>query len=160
MLDRMVEKVRQQKVFCHEDTPLCRRVLAAFLSTLDCDIVESDCSLIDTTRRFSSCYRLKQLFEPDRQDRQEVAIEAMYIWGEVDCETLEVLAVEVPPDRSRHCALLFLKDYLELCRGRLLVQANSDPWYDWLLNLLDCDQERETWRTHRDQQTSSYLLDA
>ncbi len=31
MLDRMVEKARQQQVFCREDTPTERRVLAAFL---------------------------------------------------------------------------------------------------------------------------------
>ena len=31
MLDRMVEKARQQEVFSREDTPTERRVLAAFL---------------------------------------------------------------------------------------------------------------------------------
>ena len=31
MLDRLVEKAREEKVFSHEDTPLGQRVLAAFL---------------------------------------------------------------------------------------------------------------------------------
>jgi putative transposase len=31
MLDRMVEKARDQEVFCREDTSTERRVLAAFL---------------------------------------------------------------------------------------------------------------------------------
>ena len=35
MLDRMVEKARQQKVFSREDTPTEPRVLAAFLYHAD-----------------------------------------------------------------------------------------------------------------------------
>jgi putative transposase len=44
--------------------------------------------------------------------------------------------------------LLFLRDILERCRGRPLVRADSDPWYDWPLDRLDCEYESETWE-HR-----------
>ena len=67
-----------------------------------------------------------------------------YVWAAVDCETLEVLAVELSPGRSSLDALLFLRDVLERCRGRLLVRADRGPWYDWPLELLDCEDERET----------------
>ena len=99
-------------------------------------------------------HRLKHLFEPDCRDRQEVAVDETkveidgdehYIWAAVDCETLEVLAVEVSPGRSSLDALLFLKDVLTRCRGRPLVRADRGPWYDWPLELLDCEYERETW---------------
>jgi putative transposase len=49
---------------------------------------------------------LKHVFEPDCRVRQEVAVdetkieidgEQHYVWAAVDCETLEVLAVEVSP---------------------------------------------------------------
>ena len=71
-------------------------------------------------------HRLTHLFEPDRQDRQEVAVdetkievdgEEVYVWTAVDCDTLEVLAVEVSPGRSSLDALVFLRDVLKRCRG-------------------------------------------
>lgn len=31
------------------------------------------------------------------------------------------------------------------CRGRPLERADCGPWYDWPLELLACDYERETW---------------
>jgi putative transposase len=99
-------------------------------------------------------HRVKHVFEPDCRARQEVAVneskieidgEQHYVWAAVDCETLEVLAIEVSPGRSSLDALLFLKDVLERCRGRPLVRADRSPWYDWPLDLLDCEYERETW---------------
>jgi len=100
-------------------------------------------------------HRLKHFFDPDCRDRQEVGVdetktsidgEEHYVWAAVDCETLEVLSVEVSPGRSSLDALLFLKHVLEGCRGRPLVRAERSPWYDWPLELLDCEYERETWR--------------
>ncbi|ELY69593.1 transposase, IS240 [Natrinema pellirubrum DSM 15624] len=99
-------------------------------------------------------YRLKDLFEPGCRDRREVAVDETkieidgdehYVWPAVDCETLKELAVEVSPGRSSLDALLFLKDVLERCRGRPLVRTDRGPWYDWPLELLDCEYERETW---------------
>jgi len=71
-------------------------------------------------------------------DGQEVCV-----WPAVDCETLEVLHIDVSPGRSNLGALLFLREVLKRCRGRMLVQADRGPWYDWPLELLDCDSERE-----------------
>ena len=68
----------------------------------------------------------------------------MCVWATVDCETFEVLAVEVSPGRSSLDALLFLKNVLERCRGRPLVRADRGPWYDWPLERLNCEFERET----------------
>jgi len=68
-----------------------------------------------------------------------------YVWAAVDCDTLEVLDVDVSPGRSSLDALLFLKEVLKRCRGRPLVRADRGPWYDWPLELLDCEAERETW---------------
>ncbi|AUV84544.1 IS6 family transposase (plasmid) [Salinigranum rubrum] len=155
MLDRMVEKARQQEVFSREDTPTERRVLAAFLyhAGLSYRRIEPfvDRSYEAIRQWF---HRLKHLFEPDCQPRQEVAVdetkieidgEEYYVWAAVDCETLEVLAVDVSPGRSSLDALLFLKEVLKQCRGRPLVRADRGPWYDWPLERLDCDYERETW---------------
>jgi len=67
-------------------------------------------------------HRLRQLFEPDCRQRDEVAVvetkidvdgEEVYVWAAVDCATLEVLAVDVSPGRSSLVALLFLRDVLE-----------------------------------------------
>jgi len=52
------------------------------------------------------------------------------VWAAVDCDTLEVLAVDVSPGRSSLDALLFLKDVLERRRGHPLVRADRGPWYD------------------------------
>jgi putative transposase len=86
---------------------------------------------------------LKHFFEPDCRTRQEVAVDKTkieiddtehYVWAAVNCETLEILSVEVSPGRSSLDLFLFLKDVLD--RG---------PGYDWPLKLLDCEYERETW---------------
>ena len=99
-------------------------------------------------------HRLKRLFERDCREREEVTVdktkldidgEEVYVWAAVDCETLEVLAVEVSPGRSSLDALLVLEDVLERCRGRPLVRADRGPWYDWPLEILNCEFERETW---------------
>ena len=99
-------------------------------------------------------HRLKHLFERDCREREEVTVdetkldidgEEVYVWMAVDCETLEVLAVEVSPGRSSLDALLFLEDVLERCRGRPLVRADRGPWYDWPLEFLNGEFKRETW---------------
>jgi putative transposase len=54
-----------------------------------------------------------------------------------------VLPVEISPGRSNLDGLLFLNEVLKWCRGRPLVRADRGPWYDWLLELFDCDYERE-----------------
>jgi putative transposase len=40
--------------------------------------------------------------------------------------------------------LLFLRDVLKRCRGRPLLRADRGPWYDWPLEHLNCEYERET----------------
>ena len=155
MLDRMVEKARQQEIFSREDTPTEKRVLGAFLSHAGLSY--------RTIEPFMGCYyeairdwfhRCKHLFEPDCQSRQGVTVDETnieidgddhYVWAAVDRETLEVLRVYVSPGRSSLDALLFLKEVLKRCRGRPLVRADCGPWYDWPLELPDCDSERETW---------------
>ena len=79
------------------------------------------------------------------ETKRDIDGEEMYVWAAVDFETLEVLAVEVSPGRSSLDALLVREDVLERCRGRPLVRADRGPWYDWPLELLNCEFERETW---------------
>ena len=155
MLDRMVEKACQEEVFSREDTPLGRHVLAAFLyhAGLTYRKIEPfvDRSYEAIRGRF---HRLKHLFEPDCRERKEVAAdetkidingEEVYVWAAVDCETLEVLAVEVSSRRSSLDTLLFLEDVLQRCCGRPLVRADRGPWYNWPLDLLNCEVKRKTW---------------
>lgn len=110
MLNRTVEKARQREVFFREDTPIERRFLAAFLyhAGLSYRRIEP---LVDRSHEAIRqwFHRLKHFFEPDCRDRQEVAVDETkveidgdehYVWAAVDCETLEVLSVEVTPGRS------------------------------------------------------------
>lgn len=109
MLDRMVEKARQQAVCTHEDTPFRRRVLAAFLSHVGPSYrkVEpfGDC-FHEAIRQW---FHRLHLFKPDCRDQDKVAVDetnieidgqVVYIWAAVDCEMLEVLAVSVSPGRA------------------------------------------------------------
>ena len=155
MLDRMAEKAREQEIFCREDTPTERRVLGAFLYHAGLSYRRTQRFVgrsHETVRQWF--HRLEQLFEPDCQDRPKVAVDfdfrlvdgtEVFVWAAVDCETLEVLHIDVTPGRSSLDALLFLREVLEQCRGRPLLRADRGPWYDWPLELLDCEYERETW---------------
>jgi putative transposase len=152
----MAEKARQQKMFSREDTPTEQRVLGAFLSHVGLSYRK--------IKPFVGCcheairdwfHRCKHLFEPDCRERHEVAVDetkidadsqTLSIWAAVDCDTLEVLRVDVSPGRSSLDALLSLKEVLTRCRGHPLVWADRGPWYDWPLELFDCDAERETWK--------------
>ena len=69
----------------------------------------------------------------------------MYVWAAVDVDTFEVLHIEVSPGRSSLDALLFLRETLKYCRGQPVVLADRGEWYDWPLDLLDCEGKRETW---------------
>jgi len=155
MLDCVVEKAREEEVFSREDTPTERRVLAAFLYHAGLSYRKIE-PFVDRSHEAVRqwFHRLKHLFEPDCREREEVAVnetkidtdgEEVYIWAAVDCETLEVLAVEVSPGRSSLDALLFLEDVLERCRGRPAPAGDRGPWYDWPLDLLNCEVKRETW---------------
>jgi len=87
MLDRMVEKARQQEVFSREDTSTERRVLAAFLyhAGLSYRRIEPfvDRSYEAIRQWF---HRLNHLFEPDCRERQEVAVDETKI--EIDGDTM------------------------------------------------------------------------
>lgn len=109
-------------MFPRGHTPAERHLLAAFLyhTGLPYHKVEPivECSYEAIRQWF---HRLKHLFEPDGQDRQEVAIgetkieiggEEVYVWAAVDCETLEVLSADVLLGLSNLDALLFLKNVL------------------------------------------------
>ena len=53
--------------------------------------------------------------------------EEVYVRVAVDCETLEVLAVEVSLGQSGLDALVFLEDVLERCRGRPVPAGDHGP---------------------------------
>ena len=133
MLDCVVEKAREEEVFSREDTPTERRVLAAFLYRAGVSYRKTEPSVGRSYEAVRGWFhRFKPLLEPDCQQREEGAVDEtnidvdgqeVYVWAAVDCETLEVLAVEVSPGRSSLDALLFLEDVLAYCRGRPLVWA-------------------------------------
>jgi putative transposase len=155
MLDRIVKQARQEEVFSREDTPTEQRVLGAFLYHAGLSYRKISPFVERSHEAVRQWFhRLKHLFAPDCRQRDEVAVdetkieidsEEVFVWAAVDCETLEVLAVEVSLGRSSLDALLFLKEVLQQCRGRPLVRADRGPWYNWPLDRLECDVERETW---------------
>ena len=98
-------------------------------------------------------HALSEFFEPREVERQVVAVdetkmkvdgEQVYVWAAVDVETFEILHVDVSPGRSSLDALLFLRTVMSRCRGKPLVKVDPGPWYNWALDLLDCDYEKET----------------
>ncbi len=103
----MVEKDRQQEIFSREDTPTERRVLAAFLYHAAFSYHRIEPFVDRSYEAIKNWYHwLQHFFEPDCQDRQEVAVgfgsclidgDEHYVWAVVDCEMLKVLAVEVSP---------------------------------------------------------------
>ena len=48
-------------------------------------------------------------------------------------------------DRLSLDALLFLKEALKYCRGQPAPPVDRGEWYDWPLDLLNCEPKRETW---------------
>ena len=76
MLDRMVEKVRQQEIFSREDTPTERRVLAGFMyhAGLSFRRIEPFVDVCHVAVH-DWYHRLKELFEPDRARRPIVAVD-------------------------------------------------------------------------------------
>ena len=61
-------------------------------------------------------------------------------------ETFEVIHVDVSRGRSSLDAFLFLRELLKRCRGKPLVKVDWGPWYNWALETLDCDYDKETFR--------------
>jgi putative transposase len=99
-------------------------------------------------------HRLEHLFEPDRDRRQAVAVdetkldiedEEVYVWAAVDVDTFEVLHVDVSPGRSGLDALLFLQRGIDVLPRSANQLADRGDWYDWPLDLLECEPKRETW---------------
>ena len=155
MLDHIIEQAREDEIFSRKDTPTERRVLAGFIchAGLSFRRIEPFVDVCHVAVH-DWYHRLKHLFEPDRDRRQAVAVdetkidiedEEVYVWAAVDVDTFEVLHFEVSPGRSSLDALLFLKEVLKYCRGQPTVLADRGEWYDWPLDLLECNGKRETW---------------
>jgi putative transposase len=68
----------------------------------------------------------------------------VYVWAAVDTESFEVIHVDVSEGRSSLDALLFLREVLRRCHGKPLIKIDRGHWYDWALNKLDCDYEKQT----------------
>jgi putative transposase len=64
------------------------------------------------------------------ETKVEVDGTKVFVWAAVDCETLEVLHVDVTPGSSSLDALLFIREVLRRCRGRPLLRADRSSWYD------------------------------
>lgn len=128
----MLEKARQQDVFSvrtHRSAGVSSRY---FYIMLGSHTGRSN-RWSDRMRRSGSGSSAQALAQACCRDQQEVAIdfdfrlvdgEEVSVSAAVDCETLEVLAVDVSSGRSRLDALLFLKDVLKRRRGRPLVRAD------------------------------------
>jgi putative transposase len=137
MLDRMVEKTRQQDVLSRETRRRSRESSHVSVPPgLSYRKIEPfvDRSYEAIRQWF---YPLEHLFEPDCRDRQEITVdettiqvdgEKVCVWTAVDCDTLEVLDVDVSSGRSSLDALLVPKEVLERCRRRPLVRADRGPW--------------------------------
>ena len=75
MLDRVVEKARQQEIFSREDTPAEQRVLAAFLYHAGLSYRKIEPFVERSHEAIRQWYhRLRDLFEPDRQQRAVIAV--------------------------------------------------------------------------------------
>jgi len=69
----------------------------------------------------------------------------VYVWAAVDVDTFEVPHADMSPGRSSLDALLFLTEVLKYCRGQPVVLADRGEWYNWALDLLECEPKREKW---------------
>jgi len=172
----MVEKVRDREIFCRERTSTEEKVLGAFLyqSGLSYRKVERfvDRSYEAVRQWYHS---LSEFFEPREVERKVIAVdetkmkvdgEQVYVWAGIDVdtftnqrfvshqtprwfETFEVIHVDVSRGRSGLDAFLFLRELLKRCRGKPLIKVDRGPRYDWALETLGCDYDKETfgeWR--------------
>ncbi len=78
-----------------------------------------------------------------RKERKLVAVDEtklkirarrVFVWGAMDCDTRELLAVYVSYYRSSINTLVFLKRVTETCDGRPVVLVDGGPRYPWALN--------------------------
>jgi len=95
---------------------------------------------------------LSHLFGVERESRKTVVVaetklevngEKVYVWSGMDVETFEVIHVDVSRGHSSLDAFLFLRELPKRCLGKPLVKVGR-RWYDWALETLGCDYEKET----------------
>jgi len=157
MLDQLVERAREEKVFYREDTPTEDRAKAAVLYHLGLSYRTVGEWLGHSHQAFHEWFtKLADLFEPEPDSHRVIVVdetkvkvedEQVYVWAAINRRTFEVIPVEVSPGRSELDALLFLRTVLERTRGEPLVIVDRGPWYNWPLDDLDlpCEARRETW---------------
>lgn len=157
MLDHLVKRAREQRVFSREDTPTEQRVEAAFLYHLGLSYRQVGEWLGHSHQVVHEWYTaLADLFDPEPDEHGTVVVDEtkvavddheVYVWAAIDRGTYEVIHVEASPGRSELDALLFLRAVLERCRGRPVIVVDRGPWYNWSLDELDlsCESRRETW---------------
>ena len=154
MLNHIVEKARDREIFCREDTATEKRVLASFLYHAGLSYRKIERFVERSHVAVHDWYhRLSHLFEVERSNRNTVVVdetklevdgEEVYVWAGIDVETFEVIHVDVSRGRSSLDAFLFLRKLLKRCRGKPLIKVDRGPWYDWALETLGCDYEKET----------------
>jgi len=72
-------------------------------------------------------------------ERNEVCV-----WATVNTESFEVIHVDVSEGRSSLDALIFLHELLKKCDGKPLIEVDRGTWYDWALDELDRDYQKQT----------------
>jgi len=167
MLDRMIEKASEQDVFSRGDTPIERRVEAAFLYQVGLSYSRVERAVGRSYEGVRHWYhRLAHLFDPEPDHKSTVTVDEMkiriedvevYIWAAIDVDTFEVVYIGVSPGHSDLDVLLFLKQVLKRCRGQPVIVGDCGPWYNWVLDDLDlpCNSRWDTWRNDSSSKLSS-----
>ena len=138
MLDQVIKRACEQRVFSREDTPTEQRVEAAFLYQLGLSYRQVGEWLGHSHQAVHEWYTaLADLFDPEPDEHGTVVVDEtkvvvddreVYVWAAIDRHTYEVIHVEALPGRSALDALLFLRIVLERCRGRPVIVVDRGPW--------------------------------
>ena len=106
MLDHLVQRAREQRVFSREDTPAEERVEAAFLYHLGLSYCQVGGWLGYSHQAVHEWYTaLADMFEPEPDEHGTVVVDEtkvvddreVYVWAAIDRHTYEVIHVDASP---------------------------------------------------------------
>ena len=149
LVDRLVEWIEYGKIFCRERTTNYIRAMGMLLYHSGLSYEKASEFLGVSHEAVREWYQKgKVLFEQtvEKKKRKRIAVDekeikvngtTIYIWGAVDLENEEVIAVATSFGRSGLEAFAFMKKVRNTCKGRLpVVFVDGGTWYPWAFGRL------------------------
>jgi len=144
-LSVLINRIKDLKIFKRNKVDILTKIVSALMTNAGlslrktaniASIVLTKVSHVSVRKYHRALRKVIDVVKP--KHREIIAVDEtklkvngrlVIIYGAVDVETEEILAIRVTPDRSELQTYLFMREVKKKCIGRTKVLTDKGPWY-------------------------------